>query len=96
MDIFIRFYGLGFKSFRANGWNIFDLVVITGSFATTIPVLRAASKGLPGSQVNVQLQKLFLVAIAFKLVQRVGSLNQLFKTSVYVRKSNVIPLLTMV
>ena len=81
-DLLIRFYGLGFKSFQANGWNIFDLIVITGSFATTIPALQAAAKGLPGSEVNTQLQKLFLVAIPFKLVQRMNSLNQLFKTSV--------------
>jgi len=81
-DLLVRFYGLGFKSFRANGWNIFDLVVITGSFATTIPALYATSRGLPGSDVNTQLQKLFLVSISLKLVQRVSSLNQLFKTSV--------------
>jgi hypothetical protein len=33
-----------------------------------------------------QLQKLFLVSIAFKLVQRMNSLNKLFKTAVYVAK----------
>ncbi|EIW66778.1 hypothetical protein TREMEDRAFT_40774 [Tremella mesenterica DSM 1558] len=82
IDILVRFYGLGFKSFRANGWNLFDVIVVTGSFATTIPALRAASRGLPGDQVNIQLQKLFLVSIALKLVQRISSLNQLFKTSV--------------
>lgn len=82
IDLLIRFFGLGFKSFKANGWNIFDLIVITGSFATTIPALQAINAGEPASQVNVQLQKLFLVAIAFKLVQRIDSLNQLFKTSV--------------
>ena len=82
VDILIRIYGLGFKSFRANGWNIFDVIVITGTFATTIPALRSASQDRAGSRVNVQLQKLFLVAIAFKLVQRIDSLNQLFKTAV--------------
>ncbi len=82
-DLIVRLYGLGFNSFRANGWNLFDLVVITGSFATTIPALHAASRGLPGNEVNTQLQKLFLVSISLKLVQRVSSLNQLFKTSVY-------------
>jgi hypothetical protein len=82
IDLLVRLYGLGFKSFRANGWNLFDLIVITGSFATTIPALQAASKGVPANQVNTQLQKLFLVSIALKLVQRISSLNQLFKTSV--------------
>ncbi|KAK8858595.1 hypothetical protein IAR55_002824 [Kwoniella newhampshirensis] len=82
IDLLVRFYGLGFKSFRANGWNLFDLVVITGSFATTIPALQSNSAGETPNQVDVQLQKLFLVSIALKLVQRVSSLNQLFKTSV--------------
>ncbi|WWD18487.1 hypothetical protein CI109_102939 [Kwoniella shandongensis] len=82
IDLLVRFYGLGFKSFKSNGWNLFDLVVITGSFVTTIPALQANSAGQTPNQVNVQLQKLFLVSIALKLVQRIGSLNQLFKTSV--------------
>ena len=82
VDVTIRFYGLGFKSFRANGWNLFDALVIAGSFATTIPALRAAAAHHASSQINTQLQKLFLVAIPFKLVQRVSSLNQLFKTTV--------------
>ena len=81
-DLLVRFHGLGFRSFCANGWNLFDLAVVAGSFATTIPALHAASRGLPGNTVNTQLQKLFLVSIALKLVQRVSSLNQLFKTSV--------------
>lgn len=84
VDLLVRFYGLGFNSFRANGWNIFDLIVITGSFTTTIPALRATTRGLPGNDTNTQLQKLFLVSISLKLVQRVSSLNQLFKTSVLV------------
>ena len=58
------------------------MFVVTGSFTTTIPALRAAQQGVPGSQGNIQLQKLFLVSIALKLVQRISSLNQLFKTSV--------------
>ena len=77
VDIGVRFIGLGWASFRANGWNIFDVIVVTGSIATTIPIL-SGSTGF----VIQQLQKLFLVSIAFKLVQRNNSLNQLFKTSV--------------
>ena len=75
VDTTIRLYGLGWNSFRANGWNLFDVIVASGSFATTI-VARFYS-----SSFTVQLlQKLFLVSIAFKLVQRVATLNQLFKT----------------
>jgi hypothetical protein len=54
------------------------VLVVTGTFATTIPALVSNDP----SGVIVQLQKLFLVSIAFKLVQRNNSLNTLFKTSV--------------
>ncbi|OJA17446.1 hypothetical protein AZE42_05939 [Rhizopogon vesiculosus] len=75
IDIGVRFYGLGWKSFRANGWNLFDVVVAGGSFITTL-IVRFGYMGFLAEQ----LQKLFLVSIAFKLVQRTNSLNQLFKT----------------
>jgi hypothetical protein len=82
LDLIVRFIGLGPRSFRSNGWNLFDIIVITGSFVTSIPALTKSSSGLLGNQVIVQLQKLFLVAIALKLVQRNNALNQLFKTLV--------------
>ncbi|RDB21766.1 Calcium-channel protein cch1 [Hypsizygus marmoreus] len=76
-DVVVRCFGLGWKSFRANGWNLFDIVVAGGSFITTI-IVRFGASGF----VIQQLQKLFLVSIAFKLVQRTNSLNMLFKTAV--------------
>jgi hypothetical protein len=79
IDIAVRWYGLGWKSFQANGWNLFDIIVAFGSFATTL-IVRFGST----SFLVQQLQKLFLVSIAFKLVQRTNSLNMLFKTAVYV------------
>lgn len=79
IDVGVRLYGLGWRSFQGNGWNIFDIVVATGSFITTL-VVRFNSSGFAIQQ----LQKLFLVSIAFKLVQRTNSLNMLFKTAVYV------------
>ena len=78
LDAAIRGYGLGWHSFRANGWNIFDAVVGLGSLTTTL-VVRFWSKG----GIFTTLQKLFIVAIAFKLVQRADSLNKLFKTAMY-------------
>ncbi|KAI9570096.1 Ion transport protein-domain-containing protein [Boletus coccyginus] len=75
LDTIIRLYGLGWHSFRANGWNLFDVVVASGSFTTTL----IAYFYFTSFEVLL-LQKLFLVSIAFKLVQRVDSLNQLFKT----------------
>ncbi|KAF9557915.1 high-affinity cell membrane calcium channel [Agrocybe pediades] len=77
LDVVVRCYGLGWKSFRANGWNLFDIVVASGSFITTL-IMRAGNSGFGTSQ----LQKLFLVSISFKLVQRTNSLNMLFKTAV--------------
>ncbi|KAG8215839.1 Ion transport protein-domain-containing protein [Butyriboletus roseoflavus] len=75
VDTSIRLYGLGWHSFRANGWNLFDVVVASGSFTTTFIVhFYFSNVGI------LLLQKFFLVSIAFKLVQRVDSLNQLFKT----------------
>lgn len=79
LDVVVRYIGLGWSSFRANGWNLFDVVVSLGSFITTLAV-RFQDDGF----VIEQLQKLFLVSIAFKLVQRMNSLNMLFKTAVYV------------
>ena len=79
LDVVVRCIGLGWSSFRANGWNLFDVVVSLGSFITTLAV-RFQDDGF----VIQQLQKLFLVSIAFKLVQRMNSLNMLFKTAVYV------------
>ena len=78
VDILVRFYGLGWRSFRANGWNIFDVIVASGSLITSISV----RIGVSGYIID-QLQKLFLVSIAFKLVQRMNNLNKLFKTAVY-------------
>lgn len=77
LDILVRLYGLGWSSFRANGWNIFDIIVASGSLITTVSVRVGAS-----GYVLDQLQKLFLVSIAFKLIQRMNNLNKLFKTAV--------------
>ncbi|KAI0667461.1 Ion transport protein-domain-containing protein [Trametes maxima] len=77
IDILVRLFGLGWSSYSANGWNIFDIVVAGGSLFTTLVVRFNA-----GGFVFQQLQKLFITSIAFKLVQRVNSLNKLFKTAV--------------
>ncbi|KAI0031009.1 Ion transport protein-domain-containing protein [Vararia minispora EC-137] len=77
IDTSVRFYGLGYRSFKANGWNVFDTIIAPGSLITTVSV----SIGAQGNVID-QLQKLFLVSIAFKLVQRMNNLNKLFKTAV--------------
>ncbi|CEQ42955.1 SPOSA6832_04831 [Sporobolomyces salmonicolor] len=75
-DIAVRITGLGWISFAQNGWNLYDVVVVGGTLATTIPILAGTS-----NQVAIQLQKLFLVSIVFKLVQRSDALTQLQKTA---------------
>ena len=77
VDTLVRFFGLGWNSFLANGWNIFDFIVAGGSLLTTFIV----DFGSSGYAIE-QLQKLFLTSIAFKLVQRTNSLNKFFKTAV--------------
>jgi hypothetical protein len=39
-DIFVRATGLKWSSFRRNWWNLYDVVAVTGTFFTTIPILR--------------------------------------------------------
>ncbi|GJE94122.1 Ion transport protein-domain-containing protein [Phanerochaete sordida] len=77
IDIIVRLYGLGWSSYSANGWNLFDIIVAGGSLITIIVVRFNA-----GGFAVQQLQKLFVTSIAFKLVQRTNSLNKLFKTAV--------------
>ncbi|KAL8283193.1 hypothetical protein RQP46_005971 [Phenoliferia psychrophenolica] len=76
VDVFVRLVGLGWSSFIQNGWNVFDIVVATGIFATTVPILIGVS-----SLAATELQKLFVVCIALKLVQKNDALNELFKTA---------------
>ncbi|RXW13126.1 hypothetical protein EST38_g12727 [Candolleomyces aberdarensis] len=77
LDVLVRLFGLRWRSFKANGWNLLDLAVAHGSFITLLIV----QFGHSGFVIN-QLQKLFLVSIAFKFVLRTNSLNTLFKTAV--------------
>ena len=77
IDIIVRWLGLGLRSFKANGWNLFDVAVAVGALVTTI-ITRA---GFTTFLIE-QLQKLFLVSIAFKFVQGTNNLNQLFKAAV--------------
>jgi len=79
VDVIVRITGLG-RAFLENGWNVYDLAVISGTVATTLPIVTNTTD----SQAAIQLQKVFLVALIFKLVQRNDELHQLFKTAVCV------------
>lgn len=78
VDIVVRLFGLG-RTYWKSGWNLFDVFVVLGTFSTTTAIILGSQ-----SFVVEQLQKLFLVSIAFKLIQKFNNLNQLFKTAVYV------------
>lgn len=78
MDVTVRLFGLG-RSYWRGGWNMFDIFVVLGTFSTTVAIMTGST-----SFVVEQLQKLFLVSIAFKLVQKFNNLNQLFKTALCV------------
>ncbi|KAI9598651.1 Ion transport protein-domain-containing protein [Syncephalis fuscata] len=75
LEVIIKLYGLGFKKWCKNRWNIFDLIVTMGALVTDICLAVKFQ-----TDIIMQVQKLFLVAIAFKLVQRIESLQMLFKT----------------
>ncbi|KAJ1021688.1 hypothetical protein NDA16_003824 [Ustilago loliicola] len=76
-DIVARLLGLGWRSYRENPWNLYDLFVVSGTLATTLPLLTNSGD----TTVVVQFQKLFLTCVALKLVQKNRALNQLFKTA---------------
>jgi len=77
-DVFVRFIGLGFSSFRRSYWNLYDVIVMAGVFSTSI----SRSIFPDSSQVHAQLQKIFLTCVTLKLVQRSDALNLLFKTGI--------------
>lgn len=77
LDIVARLLGLGWRSYRENPWNLYDLFVVSGTLSTTIPLLTSTSD----TSAIVQLQKLFLTCVALKLIQKNRALNQLFKTA---------------
>lgn len=77
MDIAIRLFGLGPHSFKANEWNLFDVIIALGALIT----MSIAMAGYASSPAG-QLRSFFLASIAFKLVQRMNNLNILFKIAV--------------
>ncbi|KAI9318189.1 Ion transport protein-domain-containing protein [Dichotomocladium elegans] len=69
VEMMIKLLALGWKSFRRNKSNLFDLAVVFG----------ASGAILGGTHmVAIEAKKLFMTALCFKLVQRSDNLNQLF------------------
>jgi len=76
VNIGIRMVGLGTYHFFRSPWDVYDLIVVTGTFGTTVALLAQVS-----NNVFLQFQKLFLVSIAFNLIPKNDALDQLFKTA---------------
>ncbi|KAJ5752628.1 hypothetical protein N7520_009545 [Penicillium odoratum] len=74
-NVVIRFVGLGWHRFSRSSWDLYSLLAVPGAWVTT--VLHIAYS----TQVVLELNKLFLVAIALLLIPRNNQLDQLFKTA---------------
>ncbi|OBZ73074.1 Calcium-channel protein cch1 [Grifola frondosa] len=63
VDILVRLFGLGWPSYSANGWNLFDIIVAGGSLLTTL-IVRFSDSGasLP---VILSLLGLWLILFMF-------------------------------
>ncbi|CAG8487610.1 8970_t:CDS:10 [Diversispora eburnea] len=85
LEITMKLSGLGWKVFKSNHWNLFDLVVIAGATITTVSNLAFTRTDLTfQSQTRtdltiqsqtitdliIQSQKIFLCLITFKLFQK--------------------------
>lgn len=77
LDVVIRLSGICWNAFRRSLWCVYDLFVVVGIVANTLPLVVLPTP----TQVNVQLQKFFLTAATLKLVAKHNGLNQLFKTA---------------
>lgn len=75
-NVLIRVIGLGWHRFSRSSWDLYSLVVVPGAFVTTVLDI-----SLHSSQIAMELNKLFLVAIALLLIPRNNQLDQLFKTA---------------
>lgn len=76
LNIVVRIVGLSWQRFRRSSWDLYSVVAVGGVFLTTIMTLSSYS-----NRTFDQLHKLFLVSIAFLLIPRNNSLDQLFKTA---------------
>ncbi|KAJ5717320.1 hypothetical protein N7488_002966 [Penicillium malachiteum] len=74
-NVVIRFIGLGWHRFSRSSWDLYSLLAVPGAWITTI--LHIATS----QQAVLELNKLFLVAIALLLIPRNNQLDQLFKTA---------------
>ncbi|KAG0281785.1 calcium channel protein [Linnemannia exigua] len=77
VEIVFKIGGLGWSGYRKNQWNIYNGSVSIAAFVLTICRIAWQPQA---PQPVIQMQKLLLTAILFRLVPRSNSLNQLFMT----------------
>ncbi|KAJ6259480.1 hypothetical protein Dda_5117 [Drechslerella dactyloides] len=75
-NISVRIIGLTWEQYRKSRWDMFNLLVVTGTLGTTIAIL-----AIEKAPIFVQFQKLFLVLDTLLLIPRNNQLDQLFKTA---------------
>lgn len=75
-NIVIRVVGLTWSRFRRSSWDMYAVVVVFGTFVTTLLLFSNF-----GNRTYVQLHKIGLVLIALLLIPRNNQLDQLFKTA---------------
>ncbi|KAJ5082292.1 hypothetical protein N7532_011335 [Penicillium argentinense] len=74
-NVLIRLLGLGWHRFSRSSWDLYSILAVPGAFVTTILDISYQT------QVVLELNKLFLVAITLLLIPRNNQLDQLFKTA---------------
>ena len=75
-NLVIRMIGLGWHRFSRSSWDLYSLIVVPGTFITSI--LHFVR---PDVQAVVKVSKVFLVSITLLLIPRNNQLDQLFKTA---------------
>lgn len=75
-NIIVRIVGLSWARFRRSSWDVFSIVVVSGTLVTTGLLMTRFD-----NQAYIQLHKLFLVSIVLLLIPRNDALDQLFKTA---------------
>jgi voltage-dependent calcium channel len=76
LNIVVRMIGLSWHRFRRSSWDLYSIIAVGGVFFTTIMTLSSYS-----NRTFDLLHKFFLVSVAFLLIPRNNSLDQLFKTA---------------
>jgi len=74
-NVLIRIVGLTWARFSRSSWDLYSLISVSGTYATTILALV-----LPNNWPVNRIHGIFLVTIAFLLIPRNNQLDQLFKT----------------